>query len=128
MLTAAAVDAVERDRVTRPIAEVARHLQDHLGQKMTAYLAGLKDPKVVGQWAAARATPRPLAEMRLRCSYEAVRLIGTAHGDETVRAWLFGSNRRLDDEAPAYVLRHAQGVDDLRQIVPVARAFAGAAD
>jgi len=46
-----------------------------------------------------------------------------AYGDETARAWFFGSNTRLADEAPAYLLRHATSPDDLRRFIPAAYAF-----
>ena len=41
---------------------------------------------------------------------------------------LVGTNSRLDDEAPAWVLRHARVPDDLRGVVPAARSFAGSTD
>jgi len=95
---------------------------------MTAYVAGLKDPKIVGRWIARKSAPGSTeTDMRLRCAYQVTRLIVEAYGPETARAWMFGSNSRLDDEAPAYLIRHAGSPDDLRHIVPVARAFAGAA-
>jgi hypothetical protein len=36
-------------------------------------------------------------------------------------------NSRLDDEAPAWLLRHAEDPGDVRFLVPAARAFAGGA-
>jgi hypothetical protein len=59
----------------------------------------------------------------LREGYQAARLLVSAYGDETAKAWFFGSNTRLDDQAPAYVLRHAKSWDEQRLIVPAARAF-----
>ena len=109
------------------IEEIVEFLEQHLGQRMTAYLSGVKDPKMVGRWAAGRHRPRPGAAQRLREGYQAARLIVTAYGDETAQAWLFGSNTRLDDQAPAYVIRHASSWEEMRSVVPAARAFAGAA-
>ncbi|MEK8172294.1 hypothetical protein NKH77_32555 [Streptomyces sp. M19] len=34
-----------------PIAEIARFLQDNLGQRLTARIAHISDPKQVGRWA-----------------------------------------------------------------------------
>jgi hypothetical protein len=48
------------------IDAVAAYLQEQLGQKLTAYLAGVTDPKMVGRWAAGKAQPRDEREMRLR--------------------------------------------------------------
>jgi hypothetical protein len=114
---------VEREAVTARIRDVAAYLQEHLGQRITAYLSGLDHAKTVGLWIAGRSEPRDLASTRLRYAYQAARLLAESYDDETARAWFFGSNTRLDDEAPAYLLRHATSLDDLRQIIPAARAF-----
>ena len=55
------------------------------------------------------------------------RLLIDAYGTETAKAWLTGSNVELGDQAPAYMLRTAHTWEDLRSIVPAARAFARAA-
>jgi len=116
---------VEREAVTSGVDRVASYLQQVLGQKIVAYLAGLKDPKMVGAWGRGEVAPRDMAAMRLRYAYQAARMVVNSYGDEAARAWFFGSNHMLDDEAPAYVLRHAQNPGDVRLIVPAARAFAG---
>lgn len=127
---AVAIDpvAVEEEAARLEIAAIARFLQQTLGQQLTAYLAGLRDPKMVGRWASGKVEPRDLAQAKLRTAFQAARMIVEAYGVETARAWFVGSNTRLDDEAPARVLRHATGIDDLRFVVPTARAFAGAGD
>ena len=114
-------------RVTEDFAVVAGWLQDQLGQQLTAYLAGLRDPKVVGKWRRGN-PPRAAAEFRLRTAYSAARMLVDAYGANTARAWFLGSNSRLDDEAPAWLLRHADDPGDVRFLVPAARAFAGSAD
>lgn len=116
---------IAREATTRSISEIARYLQETLGQRVVAYVCGLRDPKMVGQWANGKVEPRSPADIRLRQAYEAVRLIADAFGPGTAKAWLFGSNTRLDDEAPAYLLRYAETYDAMRLIVPTARAFVG---
>jgi hypothetical protein len=116
-------DDVSADAARLPITEIARFLREHLGQKSTAYISGVNDPKMVARWIAGRSTPRDHPQRRLREGYQAARLLTGVYGDETAKAWFFGSNTRLDDEAPAYVLRHAMSWEDLRPIVPAARAF-----
>ena len=120
-------EQVSDDAARLPISEIAQFLQEHLGQRMTAYIGGVTDPKMVSRWIARQNAPRDEAQRRLREGYQAVRLLVSAYGDETAKAWLFGSNTRLDDQAPAYVLRHASSWEDMRFVVPAARAFAGAA-
>jgi len=107
------------------IDAVAAYLQQQLGQKLTAYVAGVADPKMVGRWAAGKAQPRDEREMRLRDAFKATRMLVEAFGAPTAKAWWVGSNTRLDDRAPAAVVRHAQDPEQLRFVVPAARAFAG---
>jgi len=128
LLTERKVHDIERQAKTAAIADIAAYLQENLGQKITAYLSGLKDPKVVGIWAKGRGEPRTVPAQRLRCAYEAALMLVGAYGSETAKAWFFGTNTRLDDEAPAYLLRHAATPEDLHFILPAARAFAGAAE
>src|SRR3954465_15215902 len=114
------------DEATRlGIDEIARYLQRQLGQKLTAYLAGVTDPKMVGRWAAGKAQPRDEREMRLRDAFKATRMLVEAFGAQTAKAWWVGSNTRLDDRAPAAVVRHAADPEAMRFVVPAARAFAG---
>lgn len=118
------IDAIERDHANLDVTEIVTWLDEHLGQRMTAYVSGIKDQKLVAKWASGKHKPHPDSEMRLRRAYYAARLIVEAYSDQTARAWLFGANTRLDDQAPASVLRTAAEVDDLFPIVPAARAFA----
>ncbi len=127
-MTASKLEQIEREAATTKLPKVASYLQDTLGQKLTAYVAGLTDPKSVGAWIRGVNDPRDATVMRLRCAYQAVRMLVEAYDADTAKAWLLGTNTRLNDEAPAYLLRNAKAVDDLRQLVPTARAFAGSAE
>jgi hypothetical protein len=118
-------EQVSAEAARLPIAEIATFLRTHLGGTMTAYISGVNDPKMVARWIAGRSTPRPQPQSRLRESYQAARLLVSAYGDETARAWFSGSNAQLEDQAPAYMLRKARSWEELRLIVPAARAFAG---
>ena len=122
------LEKIDREAATTPLHKVVEFLRDNLGQKFTAYISGLNDPKEVGAWIKKAVNPRPPADMRLRYAYRVVRMILQAYGSETAKVWLFGTNSRLRDEAPALLLRHAKIPDDLKDIVPVARAFAGSVD
>src|SRR2546425_84216 len=93
--------AVEREATVSDIAEIAAFLQRTLGQKVTAYLSGLRDPKVVGRWSRHEITPRDPVKMRLRAGYQAARMLVDAYGTETAKAWFFGTNTRLADLRPS---------------------------
>jgi hypothetical protein len=131
MLTAKSLDtdlrgSIEREATMLGISKIAGYLQAHLGQKITAYLAGIDSAKTVGLWISGSVDPRDLPKTRLRYGYQAARLLIEAYDDETAKAWFFGSNTLLDDEAPAYVLRHGTTPDDLRLVIPAARNLVGA--
>jgi hypothetical protein len=119
---------VSAEAARLPIHEIAAFLRTHLGQRSTAYISGVSDAKMVSRWIAQHNAPRDQAQMRLREAFQAAQLVIGAYGDETAKAWFFGSNMELDDQAPAYVLRYAKNWEDLRLVVPAARTFAGADD
>jgi hypothetical protein len=119
-------EQVSDEAALLPIQEIVAYLQERLGQRMTAYISGVKDPKMVARWISRQNLPRDEAQIRLREGYQATRLVADAYGDETAKAWLFGSNAELGSQAPAYMLRQARSWEDLRSIVPAARAFARA--
>jgi hypothetical protein len=114
----------DTDATLLPIHEVALFLRTHLGKKTTAYLSGVTDPKMVTHWIARHNTPRERPQMRLREAYRAAELLVVAHGDEAAKAWFVGSNAELGDQAPSYVIRNAGTWEDLRLVLPAARAFA----
>jgi hypothetical protein len=100
-------------------ADTARFLQDVLGQRLTAHIAKVNDPKTVAAWAAGRNTPRAEAEERLRLALQIVHLL---QGDESlhvVRAWFVGLNPQLNDEAPATAIREGH----FKEALTAARAF-----
>lgn len=109
VLTQPAAERLDHDATTLPISEVAGYLQDQLGQRITAHLAGLRDAKQVGRYRKPDGpAPNQTTDLRLREGYKIVRMIVESFDEKTARAWLFGTNTRLDDEAPIDVLRRAE--------------------
>lgn len=101
-----------RNAVTFEIDDVARFLQENLGQKLVAYLADVADPKTVGKWIAGR-KPRADAEERLRAAFQIFHLLQTEESPHTVRAWFVGMNPQLDDVSPAQAIREGRFRDAL---------------
>lgn len=93
-------------------------LQDILGQRLVAVIAGVSDAKAVSKWARGQRSPHPDATQRLRNAYQIVQLLLERESAETVRAWFVGMNPDLDDQAPALVL----GKDSVG-VLQAARAF-----
>ena len=98
--------------VRAPVAEIAAYVQGLLGQKWTAYLAGVADAKAVGKWAKGTRKPQPDAERKLRDAYQIALLICSVDDEATARAWFSGMNPVLDHRAPAWVIANfADGGD-----------------
>lgn len=83
---------------------LVRSLQDVLGQRLVAVLAGVSDAKAVGKWARGERAPHPEAERRLREAFHITQLLLQSGSAETLRAWFIGMNPDLDDQAPALLL------------------------
>src|SRR5918911_3572417 len=90
--------------VRQPIADVARYLQEVLGQSLTAAIADVKNPKAVGQWARGTRAPHPAAEQRLRDAFQVVLELVRVEDAPTIRTWFLSMNPLLEDELPARVL------------------------
>ncbi|MBN1527956.1 MAG: hypothetical protein JW895_02785 [Thermoleophilaceae bacterium] len=114
----ASVEA-HRTTVESTMADVAAFLQDALGQKLVAYMAGVADAKAVGRWASGERSPRAETERRLRDAQYIFRLLVTKESPYTVRAWFVGLNPQLDDESPAAAIREGR----TRDAVVAAKAF-----
>ncbi|HEV8633660.1 MAG TPA: XRE family transcriptional regulator [Chloroflexota bacterium] len=97
---------------------LVRSLQDVLGQRLVAVVAGVADAKAVGKWARGERAPHPDAERRLRHAFQVAQLLLQAESAETVRAWFVGMNPDLVDRPPAEAL-----AEDPVGVLQAARAF-----
>ena len=97
---------------------LARSLQDVLGPRMVAVIAGVSDAKAVGKWSRGERSPHPDAERRLRDAFQVTQLLLQRESAETIRAWFGGMNPDLDDQAPALML-----AKDPHEVVLAARNF-----
>jgi hypothetical protein len=104
------------------ISRLAGSLQEHVGRDVTAHLAGV-EADVLDRWMAGEEEPDPVVLDRLRSADKAVCYIVQAYGGETAKAWLFGMNRWLNDQAPAHVLRQGSRPEAWKGVVEAAQAF-----
>lgn len=104
--------------VGQPISNAVANLQEVLGQRLTAVIAGTTDGKAVWQWAKGERRPHPQTEKRLPDAYQVARLLLEREAPEVVRAWFIGMNPELDDTAPALVI-----AEDPKLVLSAARAF-----
>jgi len=100
------------------VPSLVRSLQNVLGQRLVAVIAGVSDAKAVGKWARGERSPHPAAEHRLRHAFHITQLLLQQESAETVRAWFIGMNPDLDDQAPALLL-----AEDPHAVLLAARNF-----
>jgi hypothetical protein len=124
-LTLPAQQRLDDEASTSPIATIAGYLQDVVGQRVAAGIAGLADAKQIGRYAREGGPePHGSTERRLREGYKVVRMLVEAYDAKTARAWLFGTNTRLDDQAPIEVLGAATATAQFAAVVRAARQVA----
>lgn len=111
-------EAYER-AVSFETKDVARYLQEALGQKLVAYMAGVSDPKRVGRWAHGDQSPRDEAEKRLRAAFQIFHLLLAEESTHVIRAWFIGMNPQLNDDSPADVIHEGR----LKEALAAARSF-----
>ena len=121
------IEGIQDEVIRQSIPVICDYLQNILGQKLVAYLSGLKDQKMVGRWIQEKARPSDDRAVRLRYAYLVTRLLEQAYGSETTKSWFLGMNSYLGDEAPASVLRRATTIDEARPVYVAARIFLGMA-
>ncbi|AXG79729.1 XRE family transcriptional regulator [Streptomyces paludis] len=90
---------------------IAQFLQDTFGQKLTAYIAGIADPKHVRNWCTGQSTPRFDSELRLRAAFQVFQVIARAENPHTARAWMIGMNPQLEDDSPLEVIAEGRVKD-----------------
>ena len=108
-----------RQTTETSIEQITGYLEEVLGRKLVAALAGVADPKAVGRWAAGERSPRAAAEERLRVAYQVFRLLLTEESKHTIRAWFIGLNPQLNDESPVMVIREGR----FQEVMVAAKAY-----
>jgi len=108
------------DSVRLSTPELVAQLRDVLGARLVAYLGSVTETRAVRQWAEGARRPSREVVQRLRLAYQITALLRQRDSAEVVQAWFQGMNPRLDDVAPARLLREG----DLDTVGPRALAAA----
>lgn len=103
-------------------AELVRLVRDILGARLTAYVAGVQETRIVRAWADRTAKPSDGVAQRLRIAYRIAAQIEDCEGSAVTQAWFMGMNPELDDQSPARILR-AGNVDTLARVKDAAKKF-----
>lgn len=108
-----------RQTTETSVEQITIFLEEVLGRKLVAALAGVADPKAVGRWAVGERAPRAAAEERLRVAYQVFRLLLAEESKHTIRAWFIGLNPQLNDESPIMVIRAGR----FQEVMVAAKAY-----
>ncbi len=109
-----------------PAREVVGRLVEFLGLRTVAVIAGVSQTRTVRHWTEGT-QPSTGVEDGLRLALQAALIVREQVAPETVRAWFAGANRRLDDRAPALVIRERPDGAMRGRLLSAARAFLSAA-
>jgi len=114
-----------QDSVRLPDAELVARLRDLLGAKLVAYLGSVGETRAVRQWADPSDSRTPSAAVlnRLRLAYRVAAVLTVRDTPAVARAWFQGMNPRLNDVAPARLLRDADLDEAGPVVLSAARAF-----
>lgn len=112
------------ESVRLPVTDVVARLRDVLGAKLVAYLGSVQETRAVRQWTEGEREPAPETVTRLRTAYHAAVLLREKDSATVVQAWFQGMNPRLDDVAPARLLREGDLATAGPAVLAAARAFA----
>jgi hypothetical protein len=103
--------------------ELLRALISKIGKKLTTYVTGVNDAKMIESWMAGEPSPSD-AEKRLRFTYQIVMTLTIQDSPAVAQAWLMGVNPELGDRVPIRLLREGKLDQVAGPIVGAARAFA----
>ncbi|MCZ7537647.1 MAG: hypothetical protein M5T61_18195 [Acidimicrobiia bacterium] len=98
-------------------------LNELLGPKLVAYIAGVQEARTVRQWIVAECDVRAPVPDRLRLAFQVASLIAQHDSASVARAWFQGLNPQLDDRSAARLLREGDLDEVGPQILSAARAF-----
>lgn len=104
-----------------PITEVVRQLTNLLGATTVAVIGGVQETRAVQQWMNGRDPQRPHV---LRFALQIAVMMSTPRDGEKVRAWFHGSNPRLGDDVPMFLLRDRPLTEIQAPLLAAARSFA----
>jgi hypothetical protein len=108
-----------RQTTESTIEQITSFLEEVLGRKLVAKLAGVQDPKAVGRWASGERAPRAASEERLRIAYQVFRLLLAEESKFTIRAWFIGLNPQLNDESPLLAIQEGR----FQEVMVAAKAY-----
>ena len=115
--------AAHRRSVQAPLAEIVEELVEILGKKLTAYIGGVKDTRVIDRWIHGGVEPYRDADRRIRLAYQIARTLSEHDSPRVAQAWFIGLNPELGDRTPVRLLREADLEKAGPELLHAMRAF-----
>jgi len=106
--------AAHRRSVQASFAEIVAELAEILGKKLTAYIGGVKDTRVIERWSQGGIEPYRDADRRIRFAYQIAKTLSKHDSPRVVQAWFVGLNPELQDRTPIRLLKEA----DIEKVGP----------
>ena len=115
--------AAHRRAVQASFSEIVVEVVEILGKKLTAYIGGVKDTRVVERWMQGGVDPYKDAEQRIRLAFQIAKTISDHDSPRVVQAWFTGLNPELQDRTPIRLLRE-ENIDKVGpELLNAMRAF-----
>jgi hypothetical protein len=116
--------AAHRRSIQAPFGEIVAELAEILGKKLTAYIGGVKDTRVVERWIQGEVEqPYRDADRRIRLAYQIAKTLSEHDSARVVQAWFIGLNPELQDRAPIRLLKEADIDKGGPELLNAMRAF-----
>jgi hypothetical protein len=115
--------AAHRRAVQAPFSEIVAELAEILGKKLTAYIGGVKDTRVLERWMHAGVEPYRDADPRIRLAYQIAKTLSQHESSRVVQAWFTGLNPELQDRTPIRLMREGNIEKVGPELLNAMRAF-----
>jgi len=115
--------AAHRRAVQASFSEIVAELAGILGKKLTAYIGGVKDTRVVERWIHGGVEPYRDADRRIRLAYQIAKTLHEHDSARVVQAWFIGLNPELQDRTPIRLLKEEDPEKVGPELLNAMRAF-----
>jgi hypothetical protein len=115
--------AAHRHATQAPFAKIVEELAEILGKKLTAYVGGVKDTRVVERWIQGGTEPYKDADLRIRLGYQIAKTLSEHDSARVVQAWFTGLNPELQDRTPIRLLKEEDIEKTGPELLNAMRAF-----
>lgn len=106
-----AIEDAHQTAIEAPPTQLASELQELLGQKLVAFAVGDRHPKTIGRYARGERDPGPETLGRLVDLYTVVGILRRGMRDQTIKAWMMGTNPRLKGKAPIEAIHEGRAYE-----------------